>query len=89
MINNNKINTDTSKKPIVKTQVVDIQTSKTLDLDNVCKNIVSLIDDTIKDKENNRFTPDEVDFLKVVLNNSPQKCRELENRLTNLFYGDY
>ena len=89
MINSNKINTDTSKKPIVKTQVVDIQTSKTLDLDNVCKNIVSLIDDTIKDKENNRFTSDEVDFLKVVLNNSPQKCRELENRLTNLFYGDY
>ena len=85
MINSNKINTDNYKKSIVKIEIEEIQTSKILDLDNVCKNIVSLIDDTIKDKENNRFTADQVDFLKIVLTNPPQTCKDLENKITNLW----
>jgi len=88
MINSNEVNTNSSKKSIVKTQVEETQTSKILDLDNVCKNIVSLIDDTINKKENNRFTPDEVDFLKIVLTNPPQSCKDLENKITNLIYYD-
>lgn len=94
MLNNNEVNADGSdcKQPADKVEHSEVKTkedkTEIINLDNVCKNIVALIEDTIKEKENNRFTSDEVDFLKIVLNNSPQTCRNLENTINNIIYGD-
>jgi hypothetical protein len=59
-----------------------------INLDNVCKSIIELIEEKVKEKENNKFTPDEVDFLNLVISTSPQSCRDLENKITNIIYGN-
>ena len=94
MLNNSKeLNVNDIKEQKVEftessSEIIETQKDEILNLDNVCKNIIELIEDNIKEKENSKFTSDEVDFLKIVLSSSPQTCKNLENKINNIIYGD-
>jgi hypothetical protein len=63
---------------------IETQVMETPVVDDIVKNIIDLINDSIKENENIKLTPYEVNFIKLILANSPQSFLDMENSISSI-----
>jgi len=68
----------------VETQIAEPNVEETQVVDDVVKNIIDLINDSIKENENIKLSPYEVNFIKLILANSPQSFVDMENSISSI-----
>lgn len=78
------VETQVAETKDAETQVSEIPVVEPSLVDDVVKNIVDLIKDSIKENENIKLTPDEVNFIKLILANSPESFLDMEKSISSI-----